>query len=158
MKLLKKLGTKQIIGNVGAAIKESCENDGDSVDLYTLGGIANGVKTGSGTYGDWTALVGTFEAVNMLTGEEMASTQCFVQEPIESMLTTAISEHGEVEFVVKLIGKRRDDLERGYEYNLEPVLQPKKDDRLSNVRGLISNTVNALEAPAPVKKTRAKKA
>lgn len=135
--MVKKLGAKQIIGNVKKAVKDFCEDDGDKVSLYTIFGVANGVKTGTSNYGDWTAFQGTFEAANHVDGLEYASNQAFITEPIQSMLVAALEKSDSVQFAITVDVKRRDDLNQGYEYLTTPHLQTQENDPLAHLRGNI---------------------
>ena len=144
-KLLKKLGTKQIIGDV-LKVSKSIENDGDTILLYSLYGESDGVKTGPGTFDNpWTAFQGNMEAVNQLTGEVFSSTQCFVPEPLNTMLLGALKENDKIEFAFSVHLKRRDDLPTNYEYIVEPKQEPQSNDRLAKMRELI-------QLPAPKSK------
>lgn len=132
--LVKKLGSKQILGNVGKVVKEKIENDGEVLNMYSLFGMANGIKTGSSTYGEWTALVGQMEAINHITGDSYAATVCFVPEPLCSILVNALRENDSVEFAFQVSVKRRDDLERGYEYIVTPIIESRQSDPLQLMR------------------------
>jgi hypothetical protein len=135
--MLKKLGAKQIVGNVKQAVKDFCVNDGDKVSLYTIFGVANGVKTGTSNYGDWTAFQGKFEATNYVDGQSYASNQAFIVEPLQSMLLGALESSDEVQFAITVDVKRRDDLNQGYEYLVTPHLQAQENDPLAHLRSSV---------------------
>ncbi len=150
--MVKKLGAKQIIGNVKKAVTDFCANDGDKVSLYTIFGVANGVKTGTSTYGEWTAFQGKFEASNYVEGTSYASNQAFITEPLQSMLVDALRESDVVQFAITVDVKRRDDLNQGYEYLTTPHLQTSENDPLAHLRAAVPQIsapvkVAALEAP-----------
>lgn len=150
--MVKKLGAKQIIGNVKKAIADFCANDGDKVTLYTIFGIANGIKTGTSNFGDWVAFQGSFEATNYVDGANYASNQAFITEPIQSMLVQALTESDSVQFAITVDAKRRDDVAQGYEYITTPHMQTKENDPLEHLRALVPKIaapekVAALEAP-----------
>lgn len=138
MQLIKKLGSKQILGNVGGFVREKLHNDhnadGETVKAYTMFGIASGVKTGASTYGEWTAFTGQMEAVNHFTGENFAASQAFVPEPLQTMMVGTLRENDSIEFAFTVSVKRRDDLERGYEYIVEPLVQAQQADPLAHLK------------------------
>lgn len=139
MQLIKKIGSKQVLGNVAALIKEifnpETSKDGDVVRAYTVIGIASSIKTGAGTYGEWLAFVGQFEATNLITGEVFGATQAFVQEPLSTIFANALRESDSpIEFAFAVSLKRRDDLERGYEYTVEPIVTTQKADPLAHLK------------------------
>lgn len=160
--MVKKLGAKQIIGNVKKAVADFCANDGDKVSLYTIFGVANGVKTGTSNYGDWTAFQGSFEAANYVEGTSYASNQAFITEPLQSMLVAALRESDTVEFAITVDVKRRDDLNQGYEYLTTPHISTKENDPLAHLRSAVPqiaapSKVAVLEAPKAEEKVPAKK-
>jgi hypothetical protein len=144
--MLKKLGAKQIVGNVKKAVSDFCANDGDKVTIYTIFGIANGVKTGTSNYGDWVAFQGQFEAENHVDGQSYASNQAFIVEPLQSMLMRALEGSDSVQFAITVDAKRRDDLQCGYEYIVTPHIQTQEADPLAHLR----SSVPKLSAPKPV--------
>jgi len=150
--MLKKLGAKQIVGNVKQAVKDFCANDGDKVSLYTIFGVAHGVKTGTSNYGDWTAFQGKFEATNYVDGQSYASNQAFIVEPLQSMLMGALQASDEVQFAITVDVKRRDDLNQGYEYLVTPHLQAQENDPLAHLRSSvpqIAGPVKVAQLAAP---------
>lgn len=136
MQLVKKLGAKQILGNVKQVVKDNCENDGDTYQAYTVYGVTNGIKTGMSNYGEWCAFQGTIEAVNHVTGEGFASTQCFIPEPLESIIKTALEDNDAVEFAFVVHVKRRDDLKEGYEYIVVPRKEAQESNPLAHLKTL----------------------
>lgn len=151
--MVKKLGAKQIIGNVKKAVADFCTNDGDKVTLYTIFGTANGIKTGTTNHGDWVAFQGQFEATNYVDGKGYASNQAFITEPIQSMLVRALEESDAVDFAITVDAKRRDDLAVGYEYITTPHVKTQQSDPLAHLRGLVPQ----LSAPVKVAQIEAPK-
>lgn len=151
--ILKKLGAKQIIGNVATALKalseegQPLEKDGASVELYRVFGIAEGIKTGETTYGPWTAFVGQCEAISY-TGEVFRANSAFLPPPLDELLANAMraNEGDSIQYGVIVKLKRRDDLERGYEYNVEPIIEESQADPLAALRAKVAPA--ALAAPA----------
>lgn len=143
--MVKKLGAKQIIGNVKKAVSDFCANDGDKVTLYTIFGVANGVKSGVSNFGAWVAFQGTFEATNYVDGQSYASNQAFITEPINSMLIKALEASDSVQFAITVDAKRRDDVAQGYEYVTTPHMQTQENDPLAHLR------LHVPQIAAPVK-------
>lgn len=136
MKLLKKITTKALCGK----IKAPAEGAG-TVWLYTVYGIAHGVKTGESTYGLWEAVTGQFEAVTE-DGEAFASPVCFLPEPMQGVISAGVRNGDAVEFSVR-IGVEESDTQTGYEYVCAPKVEPAESDTLENLRRL------SLPAPEP---------
>jgi len=137
MQLVKKLGAKQILGTVKNVVKDQCPKDGDTYKAYSVYGIANGIKTGTSNFGEWCAFQGKMEAVNYVTGESFAAPQCFIPEPLQSMLRDALAENDTIEFAFSVHVKRRDDLKEGYEYIVEPHKAAQEADPLAALRNLL---------------------
>lgn len=137
--MLKKLGAKQILGNVRQTVKDFCAKDGDVIPAYSIFGTANGVKSGVSQYGDWVAFVGNMEAVNHASGERFAAVQCFIPEPLQTILLEGLEEHENIEFSFTVKVKRRDDLKEGYEYLVEPHKQATEADPLEKLRAMVPN-------------------
>ena len=106
------------------------------VDLYTIFGIANGVRTGDSQYGAWLGFVGTFEAVRVEDGAVFQSNQCFIPEPVMGMLKAQVEKHPEgVEFAV-MIGIKPSPREpdKKYEYTVRPLVKPADTGVLNDLR------------------------
>ena len=138
MTLLKKLGAKQILGDIKNVVKEKCVNDGDACEVYSIYGTSNGMKTGVGTFGDWCAFVGNMEAINHVTGEAFAAVSCFVPEPLSTILKNGLAENESIEFAFTVSVKRRDDTKEGYEYFVKPHTKMAESDPLANLRALVA--------------------
>lgn len=147
VQMLKKLGAKQILGDVKATVADKCAKDGAVYEAYSIYGSTNGVKTGVSTYGEWVAFVGQMEAINHVTGEVFAAVQCFIPEPLQSLIRAALADHDQVEFAFTVSVKRRDDLKEGYEYLVKPHKQASEADPLEKLRNLIPAANKNLPAP-----------
>lgn len=149
--LVKKLGAKQIIGDVKKIVKDYIPNDGEKLTLYSIFGVASSIKTGSTTYGEWVAFQGAFEGENYVTGEQFASNQAFIPEPLSSMLLDALSGSETVQFAITVDVKRRDDLAQGYEYLPTPHIKTSENDPLAHLRSTVPTIARpeklALTAP-----------
>ena len=161
--LLKKMSAATVIGQkIASVVKEHLggddKKDGGTLDLYTVFGIANGIKTGEhATNGAWVAFTGNFEANNHLDGSVARSGVVFAPAPMDSMLQSALTENASVSFSFTVTVKRRDDLAVGYEYIVKPHVETSEADPLAHLRQQTQNLLAAPEAPAPEAKKGTKK-
>ena len=144
--LIRKITAKSVCGKMEAPKK--------ATRLFSVFGIATKTKTGSTDYGSWTALVGRFEAINIETGEVFEAPQCFLPEPLNTMIAEALDEvddEGErvnksLGFSVE-IGIKPSDVPIGYEYTTKENVKADIDDPLAQLRETTQKTL-----PAPAKK------
>jgi len=130
---LRKISAKTVWGKIKA---EHIPEKG-SKPLYRVIGQAMGTREGDGDYGDWVALVGNFEAVNLETGEVFDAPQCFLPEPFHSAIVKKVSAEGTIavdfafEVGVKAPGP---DATVRYEYTCKALADPSKADPLAALR------------------------
>jgi len=143
--LIKKISAKTIVGDVSPPEKATA--------LYTVIGIANGIKTGNSTYGEWLALTGQFEAVNLETGEAYVSPQVFLPEPLQGLIAAKVrtpDENGKmpsVQFAVE-VGFKPSKSTFGYEYTVRELVDSSDNDPLADLR----KALPALPKPEAAKK------
>jgi len=148
MQLLKKMGAKQILGNVKTVVANNCPNDGDMYRAYTIYGKVNGFNTGTSNHGDWVSFNGNMEGINHDTGEAMQSTVAFIPDPLQTLLLNALQDSEEIEFAFSVSVKRRDDLAVGYEYIVEPHKEAQETNPLAELKELaMKGLANAKEHP-----------
>lgn len=138
VQLSKKLSTKTICGTLKAPYTTR--------PIYRVIGVANGIRKGQGTYGEWRAFSGSFEALNLETGEKFAGTSCFLPSVAEDLLSIALSQaqgadaNASIQFALE-VGikplKRRDGTD-GYEFTVKPLIPVASNDALSNLRTSIT--------------------
>ena len=148
--LIRKVTAKSICGKMTAPEKAK--------RLFSVFGIATKTKSGSTDYGMWTALVGRFEAVNIETGEVFEAPQCFLPEPLNTMIAEALDEvvtddegnesrvNTSVGFSVE-VGIKPSDVPIGYEYTTKENVKADTADPLAALRESTAKTL-----PAPTKK------
>ena len=149
--LIRKISAKSVCGKI--------EKPKKAEKLFSVIGIANKTKTGQSDYGPWTALVGQFEATNYESGEIFVAPQCFLPEPLNSMLAGTLEETDEegkqvtasVQFAVE-VGVKPSDVPIGYEYTTKELVEADTADPLAALR---DSAAKAL--PAPAKKGNGKK-
>lgn len=129
--LIKKISAKTVFGDVAVPEK--------AVALYTVMGIANGIRTGNSTYGEWLALTGQFEAMNLETGEAFVAPQCFLPEPLNGLIAAKVrtpDENGKpvsVRFAVE-VGLKPAKSTFGYEYTVRELVDASENDPLADLR------------------------
>jgi hypothetical protein len=141
MKLVKKLSTKSIVENIVARLPKDAEGkiiQGQTVVLYRVYGTAQGIKTGSSTFGEWAAFTGQFEAVDSDSGEIVRSNQLFLPEVAELLLKVPVLKgDGDVNFAFDIGIKGTIETATGlqkYEYTVGTVMEAKEDDPLAKMR------------------------
>jgi len=140
--LIKKISPKTIIGKIAIPEKATA--------LFTVIGICNGLKTGQSTYGDWMALTGQFEAMNLETGEASVAPQVFLPEPLNGLIAAKVrtpDENGQpvsIRFAVE-VGVKPAKTATGYEYTVRELVDSTDNDPLADLR-------KALPAPPKVDK------
>lgn len=142
--LIKKISPRHIFG-------EKPETPKTKTDLYTVLGIASGVKTGETAYGPWTKLTGHFEATRVDTGEVFASGEVFLPEPMQSMIAAQLQQRDNdgkrvtesVQFSV-MVSIKPSSAPVGYEYEARSLVESGGADPLAALR---DQTTAALEAP-----------
>lgn len=143
--LIRKISAKSVCGKV--------EKPKKAEPLFSVLGIASKTKTGNSDYGPWTALVGQFEATNFATGEVFVAPQCFLPEPLNSMLAESLNEtddegkqvNNSVQFAIE-VGIKPSDVPIGYEYTTKEVVKADTADPLAALRD-----ASAKALPAPKK-------
>lgn len=116
-------------------------------NLFSVIGVAQGTKTGTSDFGDWTALLGRFEAVNYETGEAFASANLFLPSVAQDMIEAQLSGGATGVHFAFNIGIQADESSSvGYTYTAEPIMPPDEKDPLAEMRALIAaNNAPALE-------------
>ena len=145
--LIRKISAKSICGKITAPKK--------ATPLYVCLGIATKTKSGQSDFGEWTALVGQFEATNISDGVVSQAPQCFLPEPLNSMLAESLMElddddnrvNSSVQFAVE-VGIKPSDVPIGYEYTTKEIVEADTADPLAALRDA---AVKSLPAPAKKK-------
>lgn len=150
--LSKKLSTAKIYGKI---VARTLPEDGSVKPLYTIIGVAQGVKEGTSDYGDWVGLLGQFEAVNRDTGERFASANVFLPDVAQDLIVAQLRSGAQNVQFAFTIGARVDDSSTvGYTYTAEPILAPDQKDPLEELR---QSAFAALPAPEKAEGKKAAK-
>ena len=119
-----------------------------NLNLMQVIGIARKIEIGTSTYGDWVKFRGSFEAVNLQTGEVYSSANCFLPKIAQDLILDGIEsliDKGSVEvsFAFQINSKPANSA-IGYEYEVKPLIETAKNDALEELR-------KVLELPSSVK-------
>lgn len=155
-KLIRKISTKTLGFNQSGIRKLT--DAGKPVILYNLIGKINKTREGEGTYGMFCALKGDCLAVIVTgndtfdAGEQIQAPQCFLAEPLSSMIQNALAENPDsgVEFACRVIAKKDDSSATGYVYDIEPVVKLQEANPLAHLLEKF-DTPKALENKAESK-------
>lgn len=141
----------------GAIDPKAVLNADAPIKVMTVFGDAVGLKIGTSTYGDYTALLGRFEAIHPETGEHSSASVLFLPDVALIPIQTALSQEGtkSVAFAIDVFVRASENKKPGgsvYEYTFENVLPPAEDDPMSRMRKAVleaQGKAAQLEAPAP---------
>lgn len=163
-------GGVELVGKIVAKnlIKRSLMNyrkddDGKVVDpapraLYRIFGTARDVKHGDSQYGQWTAFIGSFEAVRFSDHTRFQAPQAFLQGASEGLLLDALLElkkkdpAGTLSFAFDIGVKPSEkwvatDKGNSYEYTVKTVFESQQHDPLKELRERAMKTLPQLPAP-----------
>jgi hypothetical protein len=160
--ILRRINAKDVVGGnirdlvMEGKIKLPC-------DAFTLIGRAGNLRDGESSFGPWTALVGEFEAVNILEGSEnkgkaFIAPQMFLPGPAGDLLVTQVRKFvqeeipvtseqykktgktykvsGEYVDLAVIVGLKKASRDGGapYEFTVRPIVPVQKSDALSGLR------------------------
>lgn len=153
MRIEKKLTIKKIVGDPQKVVRQFINDprdpeadDGKRVALCRIIGAANRYETGETDIGAFVKFHGQFRGINAQTGEEFRAGQVILPEQAEAIVQGAIDQNdgATVEFAFDFDAVLKADAIRGYEYAVQPVLEPQGDDPLAR----LSSSLPALPGPA----------
>lgn len=148
VQVLKKISAATVFGKVD--LKELLKAPGETIKAMRVLGLAISSKTGMSSYGEWTALLGQFQASNLATGEVFSGSTLFLPEVALTPILVALSAANTrgVEFAIDVHVKYVNDAKPGgspYEYTFVPLLAPDANDPVSRLAAKVAAL--ALEAP-----------
>jgi hypothetical protein len=140
---LRKISVKTVVGRVPSPPEKGTKA------LMIVYGQAQGSVTDQNDYGEYTALVGTFEAVNLSTGEVFAAPRCFLVGGFDKMIAQRLDKGAEaVDFAFEVgIKAPGDDSNQKYEYVIKAIRDPKSKDPLEDLRATVKG-LPQLAAPS----------
>jgi hypothetical protein len=119
----RKLSAKIIVGKRIGKIEAP-------TDLFTVIGIATGLRTGQSTYGEWTGLKGEFEVVRCEDGKVLRAPIMILPEPAMAALL-AVAWPTQFAFLVRVVPSSN---EQGFEYEVQKLVPPGPYDALEDLR------------------------
>lgn len=162
MQTLRKLTIKAIVGDIADQLEDLIKAKGKTIWLCDIYGITARARSGSTAMGEYVKFAGTFQATNLLTGEEFESVSCiiptFLGEAIYSAMTIN-SEEGKLNtarFAFRFGAHYDKTAIAKYVFDVQSLLPPSSNDEMAQLRAqaraaLPSASVTQLEdkgAPA----------
>lgn len=151
MAQIKKLSVATVYGRID--VKKVLTSD-KPISVMRVAGQAVGTKQGDSQYGEWTALVGRFVAVNPETGEVSEASQLFLPEVALLPIQVALAQEGAkmVDFAIELQVRPAQNTKPGgspYEYTFESLKPVEESDPMAQFRALLigESTTPKLAAP-----------
>lgn len=141
---LRKITAKGVLGAIEKPSKPTA--------LFRVYGVINGHELKPATqegYKPSHKFEGTFEAVNLKTGEIFEAPVCYLPSPYDSILARTVdaivakSEFPSVEFALEVGVTPSNKGNTGYEWTTKPIVKPGANDPLIGLR----DQVKALPAP-----------
>lgn len=137
MAQVKKLSVATVHGRVDI---KAVVNSEKPLPVMKVIGQAVGLKTGQSNFGEWTALLGRFEAWNN-DGEQFEASQLFLPEVALIPIRVALAAQGtrSVDFAIELFVKPTTNVKPGaapYEYTFVDLAPPAESDPLQRLRSL----------------------
>ncbi len=156
--LIKKLSAKIIMGETAINQRLIIESGRKELDLFRVAGIAVDSKTGESNFGQWVALIGKFQSLNLLTGEVMRAAKLFLPDVALEMIQGEMAAQGPegrgIGFAF-IIGVKLDEAAnsaKGYVYYAKPVMAPAVDDPMEKLlSALPAPKIKALPEPKEAK-------
>lgn len=141
IQVLKKISVATVFGKVD--LKELLKAPGETIKAMRVLGLAISSKTGMSSYGEWTALLGQFQATNLATGEVFSGSTLFLPEVALTPILVALSSANArgVEFAIDVHVKYVNDAKPGgspYEYTFVPLLAPDANDPVSRLAAKVA--------------------
>jgi len=133
MNYLKKLSVKTVYGKPEF---EKDAKDGAEFSVMQVFGQAQGVKAGTSNFGDWEALTGNFEAVNLDTGEAYRGAQLFLPTLAHEPLVMAMKANPDtpIDFAIEVTAKKDSSVAVGYCYGMKTLIETETADPLKALR------------------------
>ena len=135
MEYPRKISAKTVMADASQSIRDFAKTKTPSA-LFQVYGHANKVRRGESDNGPWIGLIGTFEAVRVEDGLVYQSAQCFLPEPMSSMIAETLDGENSpesVQFAFE-VGVKKSDSPVGYEYVTKPIVESTGADPLADLR------------------------
>lgn len=167
MQLLRKITVRTVYGDKGEVLETVMSDKKKSHALMRVVGVANGVKTGASKQKQsgkdasgqtveieversWKALLGSFEATNLQTGEVFRSGVCFLPDFAIELVSGQLTEDVDsVRFGFDVTASYDETSATSYVYDVTALMAPAEDDPLTALASQVNATATL---PAPAKK------
>lgn len=120
--------------------------DGTSLKVCKITGRTTSAKTGQSENGEYTALLGEFVGLDMVTGEVFNSGKCILPNFVSETIAAALLESQAVEFALEIGAVAKEDAATGYEFTVRPLVNTEPTD---NMKRLL--TAAGIDTGAPKK-------
>jgi hypothetical protein len=110
--------------------------------LAKIAGTTTQAKTGQTEKGQYTALLGDFVAINLLTGAMYTSGKCILPNFISEQLASALALSQTVDFALEIGVKQDDDSATGYIYTVKSLRDAAPTDKMKELMasaGMVQN-------------------
>lgn len=157
--LVRRIDRSTIVGEKTALLKKVLFDEHKTHFLYRVGGIAVGVVTGQSQFGEWTKLVGRFQAMSD-DGNIYRSGTAFLPGDVVQILAEKLRDADQITFLYDVYARHDPSLATGYGYIVEPVRDPDEADPLDTLfsRAQALPAPDTKSLPAPDHDKKAKKA
>lgn len=136
--LVSKISTATVFGKINV---KDLINANKAIKIMRVYGIAKKIITGTTHFGDWLGFIGSFEAINLQTGESFASGKCFLPVNISNMLSGAFQKDVEtIRFGYEISVKYNEDNACKYEFIVKSLIAPTEDNPIALLRGEVDDT------------------
>lgn len=154
-KILKKITTRDALEDTNFKALET------TTPVLRIAGLVRRAEQGEhAQYGPYYKFTGEFHATDLRTGQTSISSVCYLPSPVDQMLFEAANNGegaGSVEFAFDISVKPRPDLQVGYEYVVETLLEAKASSPMDALLNKLGD-VPALASPDEKPTKGAKKA
>lgn len=123
--ILSKISVKSVLGH-------KVKTPEKSEMLIQVMGVATGIKTGESDKGPWTALLGSFQAINMQSGNVYRSGVCFLPNIVLNLILPKLleKESKSIEFAFNIGVAPDEESAVGYVFIAEPIFDAAENDPL----------------------------
>ena len=130
-----KLSAKAVCGNIKKTVVEALKagklENGDTVKLFRIMGIARSVITGTGDNGDWVAFKGDFQAIRSTDGQVFRSGKCFLPASASDLIEGAApAKDNEISFAFEIGIEVDETANTLYVYTVNSPKPPEENDAL----------------------------
>jgi len=151
MAQVKKISVATVCGKI--KLSELMAAPEKTVKLMRVFGRAVGIKQGLSNFGEWTALQGSFKAINLADGASSEAAVCFLPDVALIPIQTALSASAGVDFAIEIsavyVAEKEGHKAGGspYEYTFTPLLATSNDDPVARLEAAYLATLPQLSAP-----------